>query len=133
MKKDFKCLSCGKLNEMKRNTSNKFCNNKCQQNYKYESYIVDWKNGEISGTKGSGKTLQPSSYIRRYIFYKYSDSCANCGFNTKHPVDGSSILEIDHIDGDASNNKENNLILLCPNCHALTPTFRARNKNCTRK
>ncbi|MFO1310473.1 MAG: hypothetical protein U1F41_00245 [Burkholderiales bacterium] len=36
-------------------------------------------------------------------------------------------LELDHIDGDRSNNLLANLRLLCPNCHALTPTYRGRN------
>jgi 5-methylcytosine-specific restriction endonuclease McrA len=31
-------------------------------------------------------------------------------------------------DGDATNNKEENLTLLCPNCHSLTPTYRGANK-----
>jgi hypothetical protein len=36
-------------------------------------------------------------------------------------------LELDHIDGDRTNNRIENLRLLCPNCHALTPTYRGRN------
>lgn len=35
-------------------------------------------------------------------------------------------LELDHIDGDKSNNLLDNLRLLCPNCHSQTPTFRGR-------
>lgn len=37
-------------------------------------------------------------------------------------------LQLDHIDGDSSNNTLSNLRLLCPNCHALTPTFCGRNR-----
>jgi hypothetical protein len=37
-------------------------------------------------------------------------------------------LELDHIDGDRNNNNLNNLRLLCPNCHALTPNYRGKNK-----
>lgn len=37
-------------------------------------------------------------------------------------------LEVEHIDGDSTNNKEYNLTLLCPNCHSLTKTYRGLNK-----
>jgi 5-methylcytosine-specific restriction endonuclease McrA len=41
---------------------------------------------------------------------------------------GSAIpLEVDHRDGDRLNNELSNLRLLCPNCHALTPTYRGKN------
>ena len=37
-------------------------------------------------------------------------------------------LELEHIDGNAYNNSESNLSLLCPNCHSQTPTYKAKNK-----
>ena len=37
-------------------------------------------------------------------------------------------LELDHIDGNAGDNRPENLRLLCPNCHAKTPTHKAKNK-----
>jgi len=37
-------------------------------------------------------------------------------------------IELDHIDGNRYNNRLENLRLLCPNCHAQTPTYRGRNK-----
>jgi 5-methylcytosine-specific restriction endonuclease McrA len=37
-------------------------------------------------------------------------------------------LELDHIDGDRQNNALENLRVLCPNCHALTPTYRGKNQ-----
>lgn len=53
--------------------------------------------------------------------------CENC-HKTKWL--GNKIpLEIHHIDGDSTNNKINNLILLCPNCHSLTDNFSGKNKN----
>ena len=36
-------------------------------------------------------------------------------------------LELDHRNGDRWDNRLENLRLLCPNCHALTPTYRGRN------
>lgn len=38
------------------------------------------------------------------------------------------MVEVEHIDGDWENNSLTNLTLLCPNCHALTPTFRGLNR-----
>jgi Zn finger protein HypA/HybF involved in hydrogenase expression len=64
---------------------------------------------------------------------KYAEKCSNCGWNQKHPVTGHSPLEIDHIDGNANNNNEANLRLLCPNCHSLTVTYKNLNKGNGRK
>ncbi len=36
-------------------------------------------------------------------------------------------LQLDHIDGDSTNNIIENLRLLCPNCHSQTSTFGGRN------
>lgn len=42
-------------------------------------------------------------------------------------------LELDHVDGNRRNNQLVNLRLLCPNCHALTPTYRGKNVALRRK
>lgn len=38
------------------------------------------------------------------------------------------IMELHHVDGDRTNHRKENLELLCPNCHAQTDTYRAKNK-----
>lgn len=60
---------------------------------------------------------------------KNGEQCSFCGWHKKHPTTGNVPLEIDHVDGNAENNQEKNLRLLCPNCHSLTPSFRNLNKN----
>ena len=61
---------------------------------------------------------------RRERLLKESNyACTECGYNKRRP-DGGVILEIDHIDGDPGNDAKENHRVLCPNCHALTPTFR---------
>ncbi len=42
-------------------------------------------------------------------------------------------LDLDHTDGNTDNNLDENLRLLCPNCHAQTPTFCGRNLGKGRK
>jgi len=51
--------------------------------------------------------------------------CSNCG-GTEW-MGGSIPLELDHVDGDKTNNQLENLRLICPNCHALSPTYRGKN------
>lgn len=38
------------------------------------------------------------------------------------------VLQLDHIDGDNTNNLLDNLRLLCPNCHSQTDTFTSKNR-----
>ena len=51
---------------------------------------------------------------RPYIKHK-KDHCEKCGFIPKHPCQ----LDVDHIDGNHSNNDITNLQTLCANCHRL--------------
>ena len=55
--------------------------------------------------------------------------CCGCKLDTW--LDQPIPLELDHIDGNHQNNALDNLRLLCPNCHSLTPTFRGKNKRST--
>lgn len=64
-------------------------------------------------------------YVERHSVLEYK--CEKCGCDG-HWQDGEISLEIDHIDGDNTNNSIDNLHYLCPNCHALTETYRGRNK-----
>lgn len=37
-------------------------------------------------------------------------------------------LELHHINGNNRDNRLENLMLLCPNCHALTDSYRGKNR-----
>lgn len=117
------CLNCGK--ELIRNQS-KYCSNNCQQEYQNKQKILEWKNGTFNGMSGK---YGLSKVIRDYLLEKVNYSCELCGWNKINPITGKSPLEIHHIDGDYTNNKEENLQVLCPNCHSLTPTYKALNTN----
>lgn len=53
--------------------------------------------------------------------------CELCGW-AKMSLDGRIPLELDHINGDRTDNRIENLRILCPNCHSLQPTHRGLNK-----
>ena len=51
--------------------------------------------------------------------------CESCGLEKwmGQPIP----LELHHIDGDKTHNELSNYQLLCPNCHALTDSYRGKN------
>lgn len=118
------CKNCGK--ELS-NNQKVYCDQKCQWEFQYKEYIRKWKAGEVDGLVGD-KWIDLSVYVRKYIFEKYHYRCVYCGWSRRNLYTGRLPLEIDHIDGDATNNKEENLVLLCPNCHSLTKTYRGANR-----
>jgi hypothetical protein len=61
--------------------------------------------------------------VKEGVFIWICTSCKQTEW-MDHPIP----LELDHIDGNHYNNNLNNLRLLCPNCHAMTPTHAGKNK-----
>lgn len=51
--------------------------------------------------------------------------CESCKLNNW--MKGLIPLELNHKDGNSKNHVRSNLELLCPNCHALTPTYKSKN------
>jgi hypothetical protein len=66
-----------------------------------------------------------NSTIKKRLIQKRGHFCEKCKntewFNVMIPI------ELHHIDGNNQNNQEENLQLLCPNCHATTPNYRGKN------
>lgn len=79
----------------------------------YEIYI---KEGVVQSNKLRKKL------IREGLKQEVCESCGNYEWMGK-PIP----LEVHHVDGDKSNNQLSNLQILCPNCHALTSTYRGKN------
>ncbi len=50
---------------------------------------------------------------REMAMREYNHQCSVCGW-----CEDDGILQVHHIDEDRQNNALNNLIILCPNCHA---------------
>lgn len=122
------CLNCGKEFILYLSSNGKYCCGKCQNEYQHKEYIERWKNGEENGLTGK---YYISGHLRRYLFEINENKCERCGWGEVNPYTNRVPLQIHHIDGNCQNNREENLQLLCPNCHALTENFGSRNKNAT--
>lgn len=102
-----------------------FCSLECKKEYNQKEFIEKWKKGEISGTSSNNEIHER---VRTYILEKANYSCEKCGWHEVNPATGKVPVQVHHIDGDCTNNCEENLQVLCPNCHSLTPTYGAQNK-----
>lgn len=125
MKDLVKCGGCKEPFKPKKNSTGKYCSNKCQATAQRALFIADWKSGKVSGAKSHGAV---SKHIRTYLFGKFDSKCHLCGWCEVNPHTNRIPLDVDHIDGDSTNNSEDNLRLLCPNCHSLTATYKGANR-----
>jgi len=115
------CRCCGDLLKHLHST---YCNPACQHRHQYTiwaaQYKLDWKVPATSNTR-----------VKKYISLKDGYLCSCCGISE---WGGKPItLELDHVDGNSENNHENNLRLLCPNCHSQTDTYGGKNRGNGRK
>jgi 5-methylcytosine-specific restriction endonuclease McrA len=69
--------------------------------------------------------------LKKVLIQLHGRKCSIC--NNTHWMNVEIPIEVDHIDGNAGNNMPSNLRLLCPNCHAQTPTAKGKNKGNGRK
>lgn len=60
---------------------------------------------------------------RRRIFEERGRKCEICGWQEVNPHCGIIPVQIHHINGDNKDDRPENLIVVCPNCHALTDKF----------
>lgn len=75
--------------------------------------------------------LTERSAIKKHLERECGYYCAICKITDWQNKKIS--LQLDHIDGNAGNNKPENLRLICPNCHSQTETFGSKNKGNGRK
>ena len=113
------CLSCGK------EVTKKYCDAQCQNNFQYKLYVEKWLRGEHTGVRGKTQT---SRHIKKYLIELHGEKCKHCGWGSKNSHTNTIPIELSHIDGDFTNNKIENLELICPNCHSLTDSYKGANK-----
>lgn len=85
----------------------------------------DWKTERQERIENGPWEELPKSNYKDRVLYEQGGNCL-CGINEWQ---GEKLsLELDHIDGNNQNNSRDNLRVLCPNCHSLTPTFRCKKR-----
>lgn len=92
-----------------------------------------WNKGKTYGFKVStedylsNKHMVSSNMLKKRLFREkiLEQQCLFCGL--KEWLGKPITLELDHIDGDNTNNNLSNLRILCPNCHSTTDTYRGKN------
>lgn len=90
----------------------KYCSGKCQQDWVYKNKTVP---------KIETKSKNPDRSTFRYLVEKHERKCSVCNNYTWN--DSKIPLDIDHINGDPTDNAIDNLRLICPNCHRQTNTW----------
>lgn len=101
------------------NRSSRFCSSDCYNRHKFDERYAKWLSGEVSWNGLSGHSIKAA------LLKKRGHQCESCG---NIEWQGKPIpLQMDHTDGNSLDHSPGNVRLLCPNCHAMTPTYGARN------
>ena len=90
-------------------------------------YKATRKANETKRKKEASLSWEEASNPEKYrrVKIEQDNKCFKCGLDKWF---GKDIpLEIDHINGNNKDQRRENLRYLCPNCHAQTDTFRAKN------
>ena len=121
------CQCCG--HEFKQiYPAQKYCSQECAAKQRHIDKYADFLEHPENYNRGN---YTPKSF-RDDFLREQNEKCAICGCEQTH--NGKPLVFVlDHIDGDASNNKRENLRMICPNCDSQLPTFKSKNKNSTRR
>jgi hypothetical protein len=112
-------------------SNRRHCASACLWKDTRDRWVEAWLAGDFKPPHaGEGRVPE---YIKRWWFATHGEQCVECGWAKRRPKDGRIPLTWDHIDGDCSNNRHDNLRLLCPSCQALTDTYGSFNKVSKRK
>ncbi len=124
------CKLCGKELKGRQKNFNVFCSRLCAVEFRNREKIRKWlESGNIPYKNNT--MIAVNSVYRRYILEEQQHRCAICGIGEMWE-DKKLVFILDHIDGNASNHRRDNLRLVCPNCDSQLPTYKARNKKSTR-
>ena len=116
----FTCLGCDE--EFPGPSWRSYCSNACQFLARQAVLVDAWLStgqANIAGNK--------THYVRRYLLAQQAHLCALCACPQRwqgQPL----VFVLDHVEGDAENNRRENLRMVCPNCDSQLPTYKSRNR-----
>jgi hypothetical protein len=137
------CHFCGAIIPFEKRAS-KFCNHTCSASYTNRvrtrptkrsrvcscgkpkllsnKYCYDCAQKHVYHRPQSVELLKTPASMRRLLIEQRGHRCEDCGLSEwkSQPIP----LEMHHKDGNSDNNTEENLMLICPNCHAFTEHYK---------
>lgn len=110
-------MAGGNYNNMRRllQKLNVNCNHWVGQAWNKGQRLKDWSN------------YTKSKSAKNHLIKEKGHKCESCGLSEWMGL--PIVLEIEHVDGNRTNNEISNLKLLCCNCHAMTPTWRNKKRH----
>lgn len=117
------CENC--KGDIRKNVSEKtrFCDRDC---------YLEFRRGERRKKIISGDVVNLDG-TKKYLIEMNGEKCEMCGWCERNKKTNRVPIQLDHINGNAEDNRIENFRLLCPNCHSLTETYGALNIGFGRK
>jgi hypothetical protein len=160
-KDEFCCLNCEKSFTSLKSDNRKFCSQSCSAIFNNKSKKKYNKNCENCNNELKNYVSESTRFCKRdcylehrknerikkiiigdvidlcaskkFLIEKNGEKCEICNWNEKNKKTNKVPIQLDHINGNAEDNRIENLRLLCPNCHSLTETYGALNIGFGRK